>query len=67
MVPHAEDKPTLPLYPDACVPFGLGRSAGYELAAHGEFPCEVLRIGRKYRVITADLRRVLGLDAQSAA
>jgi len=40
---------------------GLGRSTGYELARCGEFPCRVLRVGRSYRVPTADLLRVLGI------
>jgi hypothetical protein len=63
MIPRSEERPTLPLWPDACEPFGLGRSAGYELAARGAFPCKVLRVGRKYRVVTADLRQKLGLEA----
>ena len=41
---------------------GLGRSTAYELARRGEFPCRVLRIGSSYRVPTADLLRVLGID-----
>lgn len=42
---------------------GLGRSKGYELARLGEYPCRVLRLGKKYRVITADLLRLLGIEA----
>ncbi|MEV7218060.1 hypothetical protein AB0O31_33825 [Kitasatospora cineracea] len=42
---------------------GLGRSKGYELARLGDYPCRVLRLGKKYRVITADLLRLLGIDA----
>jgi excisionase family DNA binding protein len=41
---------------------GLGRSTAYELARRGEFPCRVLRIGSSYRVPTADLLRVLGIE-----
>jgi excisionase family DNA binding protein len=41
---------------------GLGRSTGYELARRGEFPCRVLRIGSSYRVPTADLLRILGIE-----
>ncbi|MEU8513255.1 hypothetical protein AB0C76_16930 [Kitasatospora sp. NPDC048722] len=41
---------------------GLGRSKGYELARLGAYPCRVLRLGKKYRVITADLLRLLGID-----
>jgi len=41
---------------------GLGRSTGYELARRGEFPCRVLRVGSSYRVPTAELLRLLGVD-----
>ena len=41
---------------------GLGRSTGYERARRGEFPCRVLRIGSTYRVPTAELLRLLGID-----
>jgi excisionase family DNA binding protein len=41
---------------------GLGRSTGYELARRGEFPCRVLHVGSSYRVPTAELLRVLGID-----
>jgi hypothetical protein len=41
---------------------GLGRSTGYELARRDEFPCRVLRVGSSYRVPTADLLRLLGVD-----
>jgi len=40
---------------------GCGRTLAYELVRSGEFPCRVLRIGRKWVVPTADLRRVLGV------
>lgn len=43
---------------------GVGRTKAYQLARAGEFPCRVLRIGRSYRVATADLLAVLGLPAQ---
>ncbi|GGZ73554.1 helix-turn-helix domain-containing protein [Streptomyces echinoruber] len=39
--------------------FGIGRDSAYKLVRAGEFPCKVIRAGRKYRVVTADLRRVL--------
>jgi excisionase family DNA binding protein len=41
---------------------GLGRSTGYELARRGEFPCRVLHVGSSYRVPTAELLRLLGID-----
>jgi Helix-turn-helix domain len=41
---------------------GLGRSTAYELARRDEFPCRVLRVGCSYRIPTADLLRVLGIE-----
>ena len=41
---------------------GLGRTRAYELARRGEFPCKVIRIGASYRVVTVDLRRLLGIE-----
>jgi excisionase family DNA binding protein len=41
---------------------GLGRSTAYDLARRGEFPCRILRLGSSYRVPTAELLRVLGID-----
>jgi hypothetical protein len=43
---------------------GMGRTAAYEALRRGEFPVQVLRVGRRYRVVTADLQRLLGLTAQ---
>jgi excisionase family DNA binding protein len=48
--------------PTAARALGLGRSTGYELARRGAFPCRVLRVGSSYRVPTADLMRVLGIE-----
>lgn len=44
---------------------GLGRSTAYELARRDEFPCRVLRIGSSYRIPTAELLRVLGVEPAS--
>jgi hypothetical protein len=41
---------------------GLGRSTGYELARRGECPCRVIHVGHTYRVPTAELLRVLGIE-----
>jgi predicted DNA-binding transcriptional regulator AlpA len=43
---------------------GLSRSTGYELARRGEFPCRVLHVGSSYRVPTAELLRLLGIDTR---
>ncbi len=51
----------------------IGRSTGYGLAKQEEYPVKVLRLGNAYRVVTADLLKLLGLaqppplDGQSAA
>lgn len=43
----------------ACLPFGISRSQGYRLAAEGAFPAKVLKVGGRYRVITASIVRAL--------
>lgn len=61
----------LPATVDVCTAgraFGLGRTVSYRLAKSGQFPCKVVRAGASYRVVTADLRRVLSLeDVEEAA
>jgi hypothetical protein len=44
---------------DASKALGFSRAKGYDLVRRGECPCRVLRIGRKTRVVTASLLRVL--------
>jgi excisionase family DNA binding protein len=44
---------------------GCGRSLAYELVQRGEFPCPVLRLGRRYVVPTAGLLRALGIEAEA--
>jgi hypothetical protein len=51
--------------PTAASAFGIGVNLAYTLHARGEFPCRVLRVGRKLRVPTADLMRALGVSADS--
>lgn len=43
---------------------GMGRTAAYEMARRGDFPVPVLRLGRRYRVATAHLRELLGIDLE---
>jgi hypothetical protein len=40
----------------------IGRSTGYGLAKQGRYPVKVLRLGNAYRVVTADLLKLLGLQ-----
>ncbi|WP_309317356.1 DNA-binding protein [Streptomyces salinarius] len=47
--------------------FGLGRTTSYRLAREGKFPCKVVRAGGGWRVVTADLRRVLALSGDDQA
>lgn len=42
--------------------FGMGRTKAYELVRADKFPCRVIPAGRTYRVVTADLLRVLGIQ-----
>lgn len=46
--------------------FGLGRTTAYALAKSGEFPCQVIRAGKAYRAITADLHRVLHISPENS-
>jgi excisionase family DNA binding protein len=38
---------------------GIGRTTAYELARRDQFPCRLLRVGTRYRVVTADLLKLL--------
>lgn len=42
----------------------IGRSTGYQLAKRGEYPVRVLRLGNAYRVVTAELHRLLGIESE---
>ena len=39
---------------------GLGRTKTYELAQTGDFPCRIIRVGKKYLVPTPELLALLG-------
>jgi excisionase family DNA binding protein len=41
---------------------GIGRTTAYQLARAGELPVPVLRLGVRYRVPTAALLQILGID-----
>lgn len=40
---------------------GMQRTATYRTARSGRFPVPLIRVGSRYRVASADLRRALGL------
>ena len=45
---------------------GIGRNKAYEMAKRGDFPLPVLSLGSRFRVITADLLRLLGEERPPA-
>lgn len=47
--------------PTAARALGIGRTTAYKLAKNDQFPARIERAGTQYRVITADLLRVVGL------
>lgn len=47
----------------AAAAFGISRSHAYDLVARGEFPAKVIRVGSRYRVITASIIRALSDEA----
>ncbi|MEU8800786.1 helix-turn-helix domain-containing protein [Spirillospora sp. NPDC048819] len=51
--------PTTTTIETAARALGLGRTRAYQLARENRFPCKVIRIGTTYRVVTADLRRLI--------
>ena len=59
-IPDPQEKPTLSVWPEAGQFLGLGRSATYAAVARGEIP--VVHFGRRCRVPTAALRRLLTID-----
>lgn len=45
--------------PTACPALGISRSHGFDLARRGEFPVRLIRVGNRWRVVTADLIALL--------
>jgi hypothetical protein len=45
--------------PRANTALGLSRAHGYALAQRGEYPARVLKLGGRYRVVTASIVRLL--------
>jgi len=46
---------------------GIGRTTAYQLARNDNFPVPVLRIGASYKVPTAPLLALLGIEAPAPA
>lgn len=51
--------PTVPLWPTAGQMIGISKSHTYKLARDDQFPAKVIKVGASYRVVTADLLRLL--------
>jgi predicted DNA-binding transcriptional regulator AlpA len=49
--------------PTAGAVFGLSRSHAYELVARDEVPAKVIKVGSRYRVVTASVIRALSDEA----
>lgn len=45
--------------PQACGPLHISRSYGFELARTGRFPCRVITVGTRRRVVTSSLVALL--------
>lgn len=41
---------------------GISRSYAFELAKEGRFPCRLIPVGSRYRVVTSSLVGLLGTD-----
>ena len=57
-------KLTVSVWPTAGQALGLSKNAAYEAARRGDIP--IVRIGGSIRVLTAPLRRMLGLEMEAA-
>ncbi|GAA4559488.1 DNA-binding protein [Pseudonocardia xishanensis] len=53
--------------PEAAKPLGISRSYAFELARLDTFPCRVLKVGRRYRVVTSSLVALLESGQQGSA
>lgn len=41
---------------------GIGTAHGYRLAKEGRYPVPLLRVGASYRIVTAELLKLLHID-----
>ncbi|GIF49329.1 hypothetical protein Afe04nite_38680 [Asanoa ferruginea] len=53
--------------PTASAIFQISRSVGYDLVRRGCFPVPLIRVGDRYRVPTAPILALLGLDRDGAS
>ncbi len=60
-LPTVDEQPIM-VARDAFRSMHLSDTTGYSLIADGRFPLKIRRVGGRWMVNTADLRRYLGLD-----
>jgi hypothetical protein len=53
--------------PKANTALGLSRAHGYALAQRGEYPARVLKVGGRYRVVTASIVHLLSENGEAGA
>jgi excisionase family DNA binding protein len=51
---------------EACAILGIGTSTGYALAARGEFPVPVVKIGQTRKILKADMDQYLHRASREA-
>lgn len=63
---QVRDLPAMPTVLQAFAALNIGETNGYALIKSGEFPIEVVKFGRAFRVRKADLLQFLGLFETAA-
>lgn len=46
---------------------GVGETKGREMVRNGTFPVRLLKVGKRYKVVTADLLALLGVATDESA
>jgi hypothetical protein len=64
---QVRDLPAMPTALQAFAALNIGETLGYQLIRDAEFPIEVIKFGRAFRVRKADLLAFLGISEPSAA
>ncbi|MFJ4712683.1 hypothetical protein [Streptomyces sp. NPDC088785] len=59
--------PAMPTALDAFRALNIGQTAGYQLIESGQFPIEVIRMGRHFRVRRSELLAAMGLSDPHAS
>lgn len=64
---QVRDLPAMLSAQQAFAALNIGKTLGYQLVEDGEFPVEVIKLGRIFRVRKADVLNFLGLSETAAA